>query len=249
MDIAMMVKQYVENCKEREPIFVKDIEVEDQYKNARDITFHRLEKENKIRAYKKGIYYKPKYTMFGELGINKEQLILKQYIKQANHINGYYTGPVLWNNWNITTQVPNRIWIANNKIRRTTEVDDLKVKLVKPKTNIDEYNYEILQILDTIDQIDLIQDINWNNYIEALTTKLEKFDVVQLNYTINITKNYRKFVNNFAGALIEAKFKNTDKYEKLYWQLFSLKVKANTGKKYKLAYKIRLKNTDEWGFY
>lgn len=244
-----MVKQHIENCREREPIFVRDIEVEEKYKNARDITFHRLEKDNKIRAYKKGIYYKPKYTMFGELGIDKEQLILKQYIKHANHINGYYTGPVLWNNWSITTQVPNRTWVATNKIKRGIELDDLKLKLVKPKISVNEYNYEILQFLDVIDQVNQIQDIDWNNLIEVLIAKIEKFDIDKLNYTIDITRHYKKFVNNFTGALIETKFKNTDKYEHLYWQLLNLKIKSNRGKKYKLSHEIKLKNTDEWGFY
>jgi hypothetical protein len=49
MDIAKKVKQYVDECKEREPILVKEVKVEDKYKNARDITFYRLEKENKIK--------------------------------------------------------------------------------------------------------------------------------------------------------------------------------------------------------
>lgn len=244
-----MVKQYVENCKEREPILVRDVKVEDKYKNARDITFHRLEKENKIRTYRKGIYYKPKHTMFGELGIDKEQLIMKQYIKREGYINGYYTGPALWNKWSITTQVPNRTWIATNMINRTTELNELKVKLLKPKTIVDKHNYELLQILDVIDQTDYIQDINWNNYLETLVTKLEKLDIDELNYVIEFTKYYRKFVNNLTGALIEGRFKNTDKYEQLWKQLFNLKVKANLGKKYKLNHEIKLRNINEWGFY
>lgn len=114
MEIAIIVKDYVDSCKEREPIFVKDVEVPIEYTNARDITFFRLEKDKKIKRYKKGIYYKPKVTMFGEVGIDTEQLILKQYIKKDDKINGYLTGPVVWNNWDITTQVPNRTWIATN---------------------------------------------------------------------------------------------------------------------------------------
>lgn len=249
MDVATIVKNYINNFKEREPIFVKDVTVPDKYINARDISFFRLEKENKIKTYKKGIYYKPKKTIFGELGIDTQQLIFKQYIKHIDITNGYLTGPVLWNNWKITTQVPNRTWVATNLATRTRELNDLKVKLVKPKTIINDNNYEFLQLLDVIDQIDQIQDINWNNYTEILLNKLEKFDIDQINNIINTSKYYRKFVNNFIGALVETKFKDNNKYSQLNDQLLNLKVKANTGKRYKLICKSKLRNADEWGFY
>lgn len=245
----MLVRKYIDNCKEREPIFVRDVKVVDKYKGARDTAFHRLEKENKIKSYKKGIYYKPKKTMFGELGIDTNQLILKKYIKHTNHIEGYLTGPVLWNNWNITTQVPNRMWVVTNRVSRDRELKDLKVKLMKPKTIIDDNNYEFLQLLDVIDQADQIQDIDWDTYIEVLINKLESFSIDQIRYTIELASYYRKFVNSFIGALIEEKFKNSNIYDQLYVQMVNLKTKANAGRKYKLICKNNIHNADEWGFY
>lgn len=249
MDIAIMVKSYVDKCKEREPIFVRDVKVPTECRNARDITFHRLEKENKIRKYKKGIYYKPKVTIFGELGLDTQQLILKQYIKEDSNVNGYLTGPAIWNNWEITTQVPNRMWVATNFTKRTTEREDLKIKLVKPKITIHNNNHELLQMLDVIDQVYQIQDINWDNYIEVLLNKIDKLNIEQLKLFINLTKHYNKFVNNFTGVLVETKFKNNNKYNQLSQQLFTMKTKANTGKRYKLICKNNLKNAGEWGFY
>lgn len=249
MDIATKVRNYVDSCKEREPIFVRNIKVDDYRKNARNIAFHRLEKENVIKKYTKGVYYKPKITKFGELGIDIQQLILKQYIKEDKQVNGYLTGPILWNTWNITTQVPNKTWVATNLINRTTEKEHLKVKLIKPKTVINNDNYQLLQLLDIIEQIYQIQDINWDNYIQVLNNKIEKLSIEELKYIINLTKYYNKFVNNFIGALIESKFKNTNKYDQLYYQLLPLRIKANTGRRYKLVCKVKIKYTDEWGFY
>ena len=114
MDVTNMVREYVDKCEEREPIIIKDIKVLKEYENARNVAFNRLYKEKVIKIFEKGIYYKPKKTLFGELGIDKNQLINKRYLNQGNHVMGYLTGPVLWNIWNITTQVPNRTWIANN---------------------------------------------------------------------------------------------------------------------------------------
>lgn len=249
MDIAKMVRRYVDNCKEREPIFVKKVKVPTECENERDLNFDRLERENKIRKYKKGIYYKPKVTVFGELGIDTEQLILKLYIKEDSNINGYITGPAIWNKWGITTQVPNRIWVATNLIDKTTEKKNLKVRLIKPKTEVNNYNYKLLQFLDVIDQAYKIQDINWDNYIDILLNKLGNLDVEQLRCLINLTKHYKKFVNNFVGALIDTKFENIFKCEQLKQEIFTLKIKANIGKRYKLVYKAKLKNVVEWGFY
>lgn len=251
MDVATLVKKHIDNCKEREPIFVKDIVVTDENKNARNIAFHKLERNNIIKPYKKGIYYKPQLTMFGELGIDTNKLIEKQYIKDENeNIKGYITGPVIWNEWKITTQVPNRKWITTNSANRNTELQDIRVKLIKPKTKIDNDNYKILQILDVIDNCDDIQDINWNNYIDVLVNKINDLKVKELVTAIELAETYNKFVNNFAGALIEARIKKSNEDDKLLQKkIQELKLRANTGRRYKINPNIKFKELKEWGFY
>lgn len=251
MDVATLVKKHIDNCKEREPIFVRDIVVTDENKNARNIAFHKLERNNIIKPYKKGIYYKPQVTMFGELGIDINKLIEKQYIKDANeNIKGYITGPVIWNEWKISTQVPSRKWITTNSISRNIELQDIRVKLIKPKTKIDNDNYKILQMLDVIDNIDNIQDINWNNYIDVLVDKINDSKIKELITTIELAKTYTKFVNNFAGALIEARIKKSNEDDKLlHKKIQELKRRANTGRRYKLNSNIKFKELEVWGFY
>lgn len=250
MDVATLVKKHIDNCKEREPIFVKDIVVTDENKNARNIAFHKLERNNIIKPYKKGIYYKPQVTMFGELGIDTNKLIEKQYIKDANeNIKGYITGPVIWNEWKITTQVPNRKWITTNSANRNTELQDIRVKLIKPKTKIDNDNYKILQILDVINDIDDIQDINWNNYIDVLVNKINDLKVKELVAAIELANTYNKFVNNFAGALIEGRIKKNNEGNRLLCKkIQELKFNANIGRRYKVNRNVRLKTLEEWGF-
>ena len=251
MDVAALVKKHVDNCKEREPIFVKDIVVTDENKNARNIAFHKLERSNIIRPYKKGIYYKPQVTMFGELGIDTNKLIEKQYIKDANeNIKGYITGPVIWNEWKISTQIPNRKCITTNSVNRNIELQDIRVKLIKPKTKIDNDNYKILQMLDVIDNIYDIQDINWNNYIDVLVSKINDLKVKELGTAIELAKTYNKFVNNFIGALIEARIKKSNEDNKLlHKKIQELKFKANTGRRYKVNPNIKFRELEEWGFY
>jgi len=249
VDVTNMVREYVDKCEEREPIIIKDIKVLKEYENARNVAFNRLYKEKVIKIFEKGIYYKPKKTLFGELGIDKNQLINKRYLNQGNHVMGYLTGPVLWNTWNITTQVPNRTWIATNAAKRNIDKDELKVKLLKPKVAINNKNYELLQFLDVVDQIDQIQDIDLNNYVAILMDKLKGFNDDQLVDIIELTKYYRKFVNNFTGALIETVLQNIKKDSSITSELAVMKSKANLGRKYKFIKNIGLNNTQYWGLY
>jgi len=249
VDVTNIVREYVDACKEREPIIIKDIKALKEYENARNVAFNRLHKENVIKVFEKGIYYKSKMTLFGEIGIDKQQLINKKYLRQENHVIGYLTGPVLWNTWNITTQVPNRTWIATNAVKRNTDKAKLKVKLLKPKVVIKNDNFELLQFLDVVDQMDQIQDIDLNNYVDILIAKLRNFNEDQLIYIIGLTKYYRKFVNNFTGALIETIIKDINKDSNINSEIALMKVKANLGKKYKFMKNSTLNNTQNWGLY
>ena len=64
MDVTRVVRAYVDICKEREPIIIKDINFGKEYENARNVAFNRLYKENVIKLFGKGIYYKPKNTPY-----------------------------------------------------------------------------------------------------------------------------------------------------------------------------------------
>ena len=58
MNVAGLVKKYVDGCDLRDPIFVSDVTVPEHFVNARNVAFSRLEKSNYIKLYRKGIYYK-----------------------------------------------------------------------------------------------------------------------------------------------------------------------------------------------
>ncbi len=250
MKVTEIVRQHIDKCKEREPIFVQDVEVPKKHVNARNVAFYRLEKEKKVRHYEQGIYYKPKVTMFGELGVDQDQIIERKFIKKRKDTIGYVTGPKLWNNWDITTQVPNRVWIATNEATRNREIDNFGVKLVKPKVKIEKDNYMILQFLDVIDQMEQIQDIDFKRLLDVLNDKLKTFEMQQVAFLIEYAKAYKKFVRNFTGAIIENLFEGTPEYNEIKCFVNIEKQKANYGKKINFFTNINLlKNLKEWGFY
>ena len=105
-----------------------------------------------LRFYQKGIYYRVKFTPFGETGIDKEQLILDKYLKDDN---GYETGPLILHKLGLTSQIPNqRIIVTNNAYDCQRKDEKLDVVVRPSKVNINTNNKHYLEILDVLDAID-----------------------------------------------------------------------------------------------
>ncbi len=102
-----------------------------------------------LRCYQKGIYYRTAVTPFGELGIDKEQLIAEKYLKP--HI-GYETGPGLLYRIGLTTQLPRERILATNAAKNGTRLDERLGVIIRPaKTEVNADNKDYLQILDAMD--------------------------------------------------------------------------------------------------
>lgn len=250
MNIACLVRDYIMSFKEREPILVKNLNISDEYKNARDVAFHRLERSGLIKKYKKGIYYKPQITPFGEIGIDKTKLIIELYIEENENIIGYMTGPVLWNKWGISTQIPKQKWITTNSVVRNSVNEDMNIRLIKPKVKVTKDNYKMLQILDFVEQIDDIQDIIWSDYVDILREKVLNLDNTELLKLTYLMSYYNKFVNNFMGCVLYETITNWYKYKRydlILNKLMEVQKKASEGRKYKINKDIKFINWEKWG--
>lgn len=105
-----------------------------------------------LRFYQKGIYYFTTVTPFGEVGINKEQLIADKYLLPDN---GYETGFTVLHQMGLTSQLPRERCFATNKATDCTRMDSKLGVLVRPpKTRVTEYNKAYLQFLDALDLMD-----------------------------------------------------------------------------------------------
>ncbi|KAF0091770.1 MAG: hypothetical protein FD141_1559 [Fusobacteria bacterium] len=205
MNIANLIKEKINVYQVTEPIIVDELfNGLENHKEAVYVTLNRLVGDGVIVHYNKGVYFKPKNTKFGKIGVDKKRLIEKKYLKRNNKVVGYITGPLLWNDWGLTTQIPNRIWIAQD-IKQKKIDEDLGVMLVKAKTAISEKNIKALQFLDVIDQIEYIQDADKEEIIRKLIhifrEKLTIFDKVVVMEEV---KNYTKKVKVLFGLIAEA---------------------------------------------
>lgn len=205
MTIANVVKERIEQYQATEPILVEEIiKGLDKHKDAVYVTLNRLAGEGIIKNYTKGVYFKPKQSRFGQIGLDKRQLIEKKYLRLGGKILGYVTGPQIWNEWGITTQIPNKIWIAQN-VRQKKIDNDLNVTVIKAKGEIKVKNIRALQFLDIIDQIDLIQDTDKEDVvIKLIAIYRDKFDVGDRIATLEVVKKYNKNVKVIFGLIVEA---------------------------------------------
>ena len=87
-------------------------------------------------------------------------------------------------------------------------------------------------------------------HLDVLVNKINDLIVKELITAIELAETYNKFVNNFTGALIEARIKKSNEDNQvLYKKIRELKFRANTGRRYKVNCNIQFKTLEEWGFY
>lgn len=105
-----------------------------------------------LRFYQKGIYYMTAITPFGEVGIDKEQLIQNKYLAYNT---GYETGYTALYQLGLTSQLPAERVIATNKAKECLRNDkNLGVFIRPPKTEITQDNKHYLQMLDALELLD-----------------------------------------------------------------------------------------------
>lgn len=101
-----------------------------------------------LRFYKKGIYYRTEMTAFGEIGIDKAELIADRYLAGNN---GYETGLTFLHRLGLASQLPSNEYLATNRVRAARTEKNLNIVLCPSRTIINESNKDYLQTLDAIE--------------------------------------------------------------------------------------------------
>ena len=202
MNYNEIVCKYINKCNLDEPLFLDDIKqyVINEYKkddinilNNINVIINRLCKNEVLKQFYKGIYYKPAKNIFGEMPLDKNKVIIKKYIKdEQGNIKGYITGAKLFNQLGLTTQVPNIINIVTNECKNYNEYKNEKLGVIirQPKIKINNDNYRYLQLFDIINNKDQI-NIEVDNEDEIIYNFIEenKLDFEKIIKYARETKN------------------------------------------------------------
>lgn len=156
------IKKLIEEIPFGIPFFSTDIvdkilkEVEeprDKIKSAVNVSLKRYADKNIIERIQKGVYYKPKMTVFGKMKMPIDLTITEICTKDGDNIIGYIGSHSLLNELGLTTLLPKNKVIVTNKYR-TKIVKETNIKLKTPVTEINKNNYRYLQIMDAISMLD-----------------------------------------------------------------------------------------------
>ncbi len=183
------------------PIYLNKIaeEVSEEYKltkknalAAAAVAIKRIMDKNLIKAlrfYQKGIYYLTKETPFGEVQIDKQQLIKDKYIDNDS---GYETDYNLLYKMGLTTQIPKHKTIATNNAKDCVREDKkLGVIIRPPKTEITVNNKEYLKILDVLNLLNKI-DIDKKVAYKIIADYIKKYKLYYDKLIAIADKYYNK---------------------------------------------------------
>lgn len=248
MTYAGNLQNRIEQLLPREPILVRNILKEFPNIHAVDMALHRMERKGQITRFEKGIYYKPMKTRLGQLGIDKDALIMAKYLYKDGELHGYITGPQVWNQWGLTTQIPKGQWIALADIRQKKVDKTLDLLIVRARGDVTEKSVLALQFLDVLEYMDQIQDSDKETVIMKLMEIFKsRMDVQGRVSIIDQAQHYPKLVQVLAGLIAETAVKNEPYFTVI---LNALKDKVCKGKKVKLDFRADVfEGNRTWGNY
>jgi hypothetical protein len=174
----------------------------------------RLVDKGIIKRARKGYYYKPKVSVFGEQK-PREDALLSLYLFEKNKQVAYITGTRLYNRLGLTTQVPASIRIASSDKQVKGKVGNVVVKPAKSYVKVTNDNVPYLELLDVIKDLNSIPDLRKDDGLSYLKKEISNYDVAERKKLVSYGVSYPPKVRALLGALLEATEKDSTIYNPL----------------------------------
>jgi hypothetical protein len=174
----------------------------------------RLVENGYIKRAKKGFYYRPKMTIFGETK-PREETMLSIYLFDKKRQVAYISGTRLYNRLGLTTQVPNSIRIASYDKQIKGRVGNMRVKPSKSYVKVTSDNIKYLEFLDVIKDLNTIPDLQKSDGLVFLKKVIYDFDLAEIKKLVAYGVAYPPKVRALLGALLEVMNTNAAIYEVL----------------------------------
>ncbi len=163
----------------------------------------RLVDKGVIKRARKGYYYKPKITVFGEQK-PREDVLLSLYLFEKNEQVAYITGTKLYNRLGLTTQVPSSIRVASLDKQVKGKAGNIIIKPAKSYVKVTADNVKYLELLDVIKDLNTIPDLQKSDGIVYLKKVIYNFETTEIKKLITYGVAYPPKVRALLGALLEA---------------------------------------------
>jgi len=202
MTLASQIRNRIKKFPEGKSFGYADLHIaKEDYQTAAKV-LERLQTIGLIKKVSKGMFYKPKETVFGELKPDYNEQ-LRPYLYENGKRIAYETGFSLYNRMGLTTQMAFRIKIASRSKRITINRGALKVDAVKSYAEVTEANYELLGFLDALKDSKRIPDCSISQAVKILSGKISTLNEKQISELIKYALLYPPRVRALLGAILE----------------------------------------------
>lgn len=206
MNLSTQLREQIEKIPEGKSFGYADLRIsKSNYQSAAKV-LERMQKKGTIKKVSKGLFYKPKQTVFGDLKPDYDQL-LRPYLFENGKRIAYITGTYLYNQLGLTTQLAFRIKIASRKKRISINRSGLKADAVKSYAEVTDKNYMILGFLDAMKDIRTIPDSNVKDSVKILSAKIGVMSEKEIAEISKYALLYPPRVRALLGAILEDKDK------------------------------------------
>jgi len=209
VSISSTIKQRIEQFEPGQVFDYGDIPVYQEAPSAVVKAMSRLLKKGEIKRLSKGLFYKPKQGIFGELKPSDSEL-LKTILYKGGRLRGYITGTALYNQLGLTTQLPRTITVAIQGGRQEKNFGTLRAKLVKSRAPVKAADVMLLQYLDVLRDINDIPGANANEILVRMAKRFSRLDDKQVKRAKTLACHfYTAKVAALTGLLLEYTGKDT----------------------------------------
>jgi len=150
-----LVKRLEKRFARNEPIFLKEIvEVWSEYSRPRVFQLIKeLCEDGTLMRGIPGVYYFPEEAVLweGTLSLDIMKIVERRFLGDKGKVFGYYSGQTLMNMVGLSNQVPNTpeiVTVNESTRRRIVTISGFKYILRRAKTDINEKNAPVMQLLE-----------------------------------------------------------------------------------------------------
>ncbi|TPG29790.1 DUF6088 family protein [Flavobacterium pectinovorum] len=191
----------------------------------------RLTSKGIVKRARKGYYYKPKVSVFGEQK-PREEALLGLYLYEDSRQTAYITGTRLYNRLGLTTQVPNSVRVASHDRQIKGRAGSVLVKPAKSYVKVTPDKIRYLEILDVMKDFNSIPDMQAKDGLAYLKKEIGRLKNDEIKKLVSYGILYPPKVRALLGAVLEDTKKEG--------HLKKLKASINPSSRYQFSITVKL---------
>lgn len=203
MTASKQIENRISGMEESRVFTIEDLGLPPEWWENVRVKLGRMVKAGRIAKAGRGKYFKPKASLFGNIGPSPYEIV-KDLMVDKGKLSGYITGYTVWNQMGLTSQVSNVIVIGTSRRRDRLKRGRNEVRFIMQPNRITPESVPLLQILDCLKFIKQIPDTTADTSVAILRRMISGLDEQKLSLLVKLARKYPPRVRVLLGAILEA---------------------------------------------